>query len=117
MAEIICKNGNGRYSETVEYNGTLYLSGIVGDTPYATVEQQTKETLAEIDRILEANGTDKEHILKAQVFLADIATVAEMNKVWDAWVVKGHEPVRICSESRLVSPAWRVEIMLEAAVQ
>ena len=117
MADIIRKNGNGRYSETVTYNGIVYVSGIVGDTPYATVEQQTTELLAEMDRILEANGTDKEHILKAQVFLADITTVAEMNKVWDAWVVKGHEPARICSESRLVSPAWRVEIQLEAVVK
>ncbi len=117
MADIIRKNGNGRYSEAVIYNGIVYLSGVVGDTPYATVEQQTKELLAEIDRILADNGTDKEHILNAQVFLSDISTVAEMNKVWDAWVVKGHEPARICSESRLVSPAWRVEIQLAAVVK
>ena len=43
--------------------------------------------------------------------------VAEMNAVWDAWVVKGAEPTRMCFEGRLVSPAWRVEVCLTAAVK
>ena len=37
--------------------------------------------------------------------------------VWDAWVVKGAEPTRMCFEGKLVSPAWRVEVCLTAAVK
>ena len=46
MSEIIRKNGNGRYSEAVIKDGILYVAGQVGDTPDASVEQQTKELLA-----------------------------------------------------------------------
>ncbi len=117
MSEIIRKNGNGRYYEAVIKDGILYVAGQVGDTPDASVEQQTKELLATIDRILAENGSDKEHILAATVVLADIKNVAEMNAVWDAWVVKGAEPTRMCFEGKLVSPAWRVEVCLTAAVK
>ena len=115
MSEIIRKNGNGRYSETVTKDGIIYVAGQVGDDPDADVAQQTREILATIDRILEENGSDKEHILAATVVLSDISTVKEMNEVWDAWVVKGSEPTRMCFEGRLVSPAWKVEICLTAA--
>ncbi len=117
MSEIVRKNGNGRFSEAVVKDGIVYVSGITGDTPYADVKTQAKELLATMDRILAENGSDKEHILAAQVVLPDISTVGELNEVWDAWVVKGHEPCRICFEGRLVSPKYRVEICLIAAVK
>lgn len=115
--ELIHKNGNGRYSEVVIRDGIMYVSGQVGDTAYADVATQTKEILATLDRILAENGSDKEHVLEATVILSDVSTVAEMNAEWDAWVVKGKEPARMCFEGRLVSPKWRVEITVKAAVK
>ena len=117
MANIVSKNGNGRYSEVVIHNGVIYIAGQVGDDPEAGVAQQTAETLATLERILEENGSDKEHILHAAVYLADISHVAEMNAVWDKWVVPGKEPSRVCCQAPLVSPAWKVEIVVTAAVK
>jgi enamine deaminase RidA (YjgF/YER057c/UK114 family) len=53
--------------------------------------------------------------LQAQIFLTDIATFNEMNKVWEAWVAPGHTPARATIEARLAAPQYNVEIMVVAA--
>ena len=50
---------NERMSQIVAHNGTVYLSGQVGDDMNAGVEQQTRETLANIEHLLDLAGTDK----------------------------------------------------------
>ncbi len=104
-----------RMSSAVVHNGTAYLSGQVG-TPGASVGDQTREILGEIDRLLAAAGTDKTRLLSATIWLADIADFDEMNRVWDAWVAKGHAPARATGESRLAAPGYKVEIIAVAAV-
>ena len=44
-----------------------------------------------------------------------MASFADMNKIWDAWVVPGHTPARACVEAKLASPQWKVEIAVIAA--
>lgn len=110
------KNGNGRYSEAVIHNGIIYVAGQVGD-PAGDVAQQTRDILAALDEILAENGSDKEHILQASVYMADVSHVAEMNAVWDKWVVPGKEPARVCCQAPLVSPVYKVEITVVAAVK
>lgn len=103
-----------RMSEAVIHGGKVYLSGVVGDG--ATVAEQTRDILAQIDASLKAAGSDKTKLLKTNIWLTDISTIAEMNSVWDAWVVAGSTPVRATVEAKLASPEWKVEIMVEAAV-
>ena len=104
-----------RMSGAVVHNDTVYLSGQVG-TPGSSVADQTREVLFEIDRLLAAAGTDKSRLLSATIWLADIADFAEMNRVWDAWVSKGHAPARATGESRLAAPGYKVEIIVTAAI-
>jgi enamine deaminase RidA (YjgF/YER057c/UK114 family) len=115
MSAIQRINPGPRMSEAVIHNGIAYLAGQVG-APRGTVAEQTRAVLAEIDRILALCGTDKTRILTAQIWLADIATFAEMNAVWDAWVAPGQTPARWTGEARLASPDYRVEIIVTAAV-
>jgi enamine deaminase RidA (YjgF/YER057c/UK114 family) len=115
MSDITRINPGPRMSEAVIYNGIAYLAGQVG-TPGASVTDQTKAVLAEVDRILAACGTDKTRILTAQIWLADIATFSEMNAVWDAWVAPGHTPARWTGEAKLATPDYTVEIVVTAAV-
>ena len=44
---------NGRYSNVVEHNGVLYLTGQLCSNPAADVKQQTKEILEKIESLLE----------------------------------------------------------------
>ena len=103
-----------RMSQAVIHNKTVYLAGQVG-TPGDSVAEQTRTILANIDRLLADAGSNKTHILAAQIWMADIAHFAEMNAVWDAWVPQGHTPARATGESALATPAHLVEIIVTAA--
>ncbi len=63
-----------RMSQAVVANGIIYLAGQVANDTSADVEGQTRQVLAEIDRLLALAGCDKRQILSANVFLADIGT-------------------------------------------
>lgn len=116
MSNEIKRIGVGpRMSEAAVYNGIAWLAGQVGE-PGSSVADQTRQALAEVDRILAAAGTDKTRILSAQIWLADISTFGEMNAVWDAWVPQGHTPARATGEAKLATPDYLVEVIVTAAV-
>jgi enamine deaminase RidA (YjgF/YER057c/UK114 family) len=105
-----------RMSQAVVHGTTIYLAGQVADKAKGkSVAEQTKEILAAIERLLSEAGSDKTKILSATIYLANIATFAEMNAVWDAWVPAGHAPARATVEAKLAAPDYTVEIACIAA--
>lgn len=114
MAGIERIECGARMSGAVVYNGLVWLAGQVG-TPGASVTEQTKDALAEVDRLLALAGSDKTRILSAQIWLADMADFAEMNAVWDAWVPQGATPARATGEAKLAAPEYSVEVIVTAA--
>lgn len=104
-----------RMSKIVKHNGVVYLCGQVGAGD--TVTEQTQDCLARVDALLEEAGSDREHILQAIVWVADMADFAEMNAVWDAWVPEGHAPARACGEAKLARDVLKVEVIVTAAVK
>jgi enamine deaminase RidA (YjgF/YER057c/UK114 family) len=105
-----------RMSEMVVHNGVCYLAGQVAEDGGADIATQAREVLAAIDRLLGQAGTDKTRILRAEIFLADIADFAAMNEVWDGWVVAGSTPARATVQARLAQPQWKIEIVVTAAL-
>jgi enamine deaminase RidA (YjgF/YER057c/UK114 family) len=105
-----------RMSQAVIHGNTVYLAGQVADDTSADVTGQTRQVLATIDRLLAAAGSDKTRVLSATVYLADIGTFAAMNAAWDGWVAAGHAPARATVEAALASPAYKVEIVVTAAL-
>ena len=69
MSEIKRVETGTRMSQAVVYNGIVYLAGQVGK-PGESVADQTREVLAQIDRLLAECGSDKTRILTAQVWMA-----------------------------------------------
>lgn len=114
MSDIRRIGPGPRMSEAVVHNGVAYLAGQIAKG--ATVTEQTRGVLAEIDRLLAEAGTSKARLLTAQIWLADIATFGEMNAVWDEWVDRDNPPARWTGEARLATPEYRVEIIVTAAV-
>ena len=114
MSDIKRIGVGARMSEAVAYNGVVWLAGQVGEG--ATVAEQTRDCLAQVDRILAEAGTDKTRILSTQIWLSDISTFAEMNAVWDSWVPAGHTPARATGEAKLAAPKYLVEIIVTAAL-
>lgn len=106
-----------RMSAAVVHGGTVYLAGQVADRAKgAPVAEQTAEVLATIDKLLAEAGTDKTKVLSATICLADMATFAEMNAVWDGWVAAGQTPARATIEAKLAAPDYKVEIIIVAAL-
>jgi len=106
-----------RMSTAVIHGGKVYLAGVVADAAAGkSVREQTADILQQIDEILAQAGSDKTRILKANIWLTDIATFDQMNQAWDTWAVPGQTPARATVESKLAGSGWSVEIMVEAAV-
>ena len=105
-----------RMSQIVVHGDTVYLAGIVADSPKGkSVAEQTKNILSQIDGFLALAGTDKTKLLSANIWIIDMANFAEMNSVWDSWVSPGNTPARATVEAKLASPDYKVEIMVVAA--
>jgi 2-iminobutanoate/2-iminopropanoate deaminase len=77
----------GPYSQAVEANGTLYVSGQLPLNPVtgrmATgIEAQTEQVFANIRAILLEAGYDFSDVVKSTVLLADIADFATVNAIY-----------------------------------
>ena len=104
-----------RYSEIVIHNGTVHLAGQLADDYDGDIREQTRQTLANIDRYLAEAGSDKTRILSVTIYLKDMADYAGLNEVYDAWVAEGAAPARACVEAKLYDPRVLVEMMVVAA--
>lgn len=106
-----------RMSKAVVHGNTVYLAGQVADKAAGkSVGEQTADILGIIDGLLAEAGTDKSKLLMVNIWLSDISTFAEMNAVWDKWVVTGQTPGRATVEAKLAAPQYAVEIMATAQV-
>ena len=78
----------GPYSQAIEVNGTLYISGqipinpIVGKIEATEIIGQTEQVFANINAILEEAGYTFANVVKSTVFLSDISDFAAMNEVY-----------------------------------
>jgi len=104
----------GPYSQAVELNGTLYLSGQLPVNPATGrmpegVEAQTRQSLANLGAILTAAGLTFSDIAKTTVLLADIADFGAMNAVY-AEYFPGDKPARVCYQVAALPLGARVEI-------
>lgn len=81
----------GPYSQAVEINGTLYVSGQVplGPQTMKVVEggiaEQTRQVMKNIGAILEAAGYGFPDVVKSTCLLSDMANFAAMNEVYGSF--------------------------------
>lgn len=96
-------DGLGRlpsFSHAVAAGDTIYVSGCLGTAPDSMdlvpggTGEQTTQTLANIERILEESGSSLEQVVKVNVFLSDMSTFNEMNDAYLA-VFGDTPPARI----------------------
>ena len=105
-----------RLSEMAVHNGVCYLAGQVAGDASQDMAGQTRQVLAAIDALLARAGTDKAKLLMCQIFITDLADFPAMNQVWEAWLPAGQAPPRATVLAQLAKPAWKVEMVVTAAV-
>ena len=94
-----------RMSQAVVANGFVFLAGQVANDTTGSVENQTRQVLDEIDRLLALAGSGKEKILSANIYLANMADFAAMNSVWMCGFIPRRSPLarRLRRSSQLPS--------------
>lgn len=80
----------GPYSQAIEANGMLFLSGVLPIDPSTGLlieggaKEQTAQIFQNIKAVLSAAGADVSNIVKTTVFLDDMSLFADMNEVYAA---------------------------------
>ena len=91
MKEIATKQAPaaiGPYSQAIEANGFVYLSGqlpidpATGQFPEGGIKEQTRQSLKNAQAILREAGLDLCNVVKTTVLLSDIANFGPMNEVY-----------------------------------
>jgi enamine deaminase RidA (YjgF/YER057c/UK114 family) len=123
MAKLLCSQ-IGCFISNIRLSQIVYLSGqtcpsALGEQEDSsgTVAGQTRAILQRIDKLLAQAGTDKTHLLTANIWLKDISSDFEaMNKEWIDWVDASNKPTRATVQATLCAPEMLVEIQVTAAL-
>ena len=106
----------GPYSPGMGFERLVFVSGqgavdpATGQLSGPDVASQTEQVFRNMRAILEAAGTDLQHVLRCGVFLVDMAEFGAMNAVY-ARAFGEHRPARTTvAVSALPHPGLRVEI-------
>lgn len=110
------------FSEAVRVGHMLYLSGKLGtDGPSGLVsggiKAETKQTLENIRRALERNGSSLNEVVKCTVMLADMSEWAAMNEVYVTFFEQDRRPARSAFGVNGLALGARVEIECLATVK
>ncbi len=100
-------------SRATIHNGVIYFCGHVAGGKESTITGQAKALLARYEELLRQNGSDKDHIIFASIYIADMKLKEEFNAVWDAWLNPGCAPARVCVACTLPE-GYLVEITITA---
>lgn len=104
----------GPYSQAVELNGTVYISGqlpidVTTGTMPTTIEEQTRQSLSNIRHILKECGLDMNDIVKTTVLLDDLNNFGAMNSIY-AEFFDQDKPARMCYQVAALPMGAKVEI-------
>ncbi len=108
----------GPYVQAIDTGNTLYASGQLGLIPETGllpegVEAQTRQSLANVQAVLEAAGYKKEDVVKTTVFLSDIGDFAAVNQIY-AEFFGDVRPARSCVEAANLPKGGLVEVEVVA---
>ena len=105
----------GPYSQAIEANGVLYVSGQIPFVPATMtlvsedVEEQTKQSLENIGAILKEAGYDFKDVVSATVYIKDMNDFTKINGVYDKYLGEV-KPARVCVEVARLPKDVKVEI-------
>ena len=101
-------------SRAVVHDGLVFTVATAAAKKSPSLYEQTRATLAAIDKNLADAGSHKSRILSATVYITDMAQKPEMNRAWDEWVDMTNPPQRACIGAALEGDTL-VEVLVTAA--
>jgi len=103
------------YSQAVRAAGLIFLSGTAPNDPQtgtvvgATIQEQTRQCLKNIQAILEAAGSSLDKVVSVTVVLADEEDFPGMNEEWLKWF-PSNPPARQGAKMPVKAPGLKVSI-------
>ncbi len=82
------------YSQAVKAAGLVFISGqgpfdpVTGDVVGETIQEQTRQSLKNIQAIVEAGGSSLDKVVSATFILAEETDFPGMNEEWNKWFPK-----------------------------
>lgn len=109
----------GPYSQAIEANGMVFISGQLPINPETglmpeTVSEQTEQSMKNLQAILEAAGCTFDNVVKSTCYLADMSYFGEMNSVYAKYFT-GDCPARAAFAVKELPKKALVEIEMIAA--
>ena len=105
----------GPYSQAIEVNNTLYISGQIPLDPQTMeviaddVATQTHQCLMNIDAILTKAGYSLNNVVKCGIFLTDMNDFSIVNEVYGQYF-HSHKPTRSCVQVAKLPREVKIEI-------
>ena len=112
----------GHYSQAVVHEGIVYVAGQLPIDPaeperkLEAFDAQARQVIANIAAILEASGSDLAHVLKATVYVTDVAHWPRFNAIY-AEAFGEHRPARTVVPVAGLHYGYLVEMDVIAAVR
>ena len=108
----------GPYSQAVKVGNLLFTSGQIPLTPAGQMvtgdaQVQARQVFANLQAILEAAGTMPSRVVKATVFVSDLADFDVINKVYAEFFGE-HRPARTTVQAAKLPRDAKVEIEVVA---
>lgn len=103
------------FSDAVRAGGLLILSGQLGNLPGSMqlasggIRAEARQALENVKRILEANGSGMDRVVKCTVMMADIAEWGTFNEVYVTYF-PDHKPARSAFAASGLAAGARVEL-------
>lgn len=94
-------------SRATVHNGVIYFGGHVAAGKQPTMTEQAKALLSRYEELLAMNGSDKDHIIFASIYVTNMALKDEFNAVWNEWLNPAVRP-----RAYALRLAWRRAIWL-----
>lgn len=104
----------GPYSQAIEANGMVFISGQIPIIPATGelaegIEEQARQSLTNIGEILKAAGLTYTDVVKTTVLLSDIKDFAAVNAVYGEFFTTD-APARACFQAAALPKGAMVEI-------
>lgn len=110
----------GPYSQAVEANGVLYVSGQIpidpatGRIETTEIRDQTEQVMKNLQNVLNAALYTFSDVCKCTIFVQNLADFAVVNEVYGSYLKEGEEPARECVEVAKLPKDALVEISCTA---
>ena len=111
----------GPYSQAIQVGNLVYTSGqlpidpATGNFPEGGIKEQTRQSLKNIQSILQESGLTMASVVKTTVFMADMQDFADMNAVYAEFFAEPY-PARSAVAVKTLPKGALVEIEVVAAL-